>query len=195
MKKIASIALLSATLLGAAVTGGGEAPAAERFDSAYTKIDLNACPYTPPASPEGTDGGRWTCAGYEGIPVHVAEGDLRMFVSFGANAADEPAAGQTLPQFNTINETLEWRLVSDGGGWRPFATILRWFPETADAVSGQSVTGQVLVVTRLGAGETCQVARIDAAAVRNANERAREIADTRARAFDCATDPIVELRR
>jgi hypothetical protein len=32
---------------------------------------------------------------YAGIDVRVAEGDLRMFVSFGPDAEKQPAAGQT----------------------------------------------------------------------------------------------------
>jgi hypothetical protein len=78
------------------------------------------------------------------MPVRVAEGDLRFLVSYGANAAGEIAAGQTVPQFNTINETLEWRL--DGAG-RAFATILRFFTD------GEGEKEQILVVTRLGAGD------------------------------------------
>ncbi len=171
------------------------------IDSAYTSLVLEDC--TPQPAPEasgdgeGTDGGRWICDGYAGIPVHVAEGDLRMFVSFGANAANEPAASQTLPAFNTVNETLEWRL-ADRGGWRPYATILRWFPQTFDEATGQQVTGQMLVVTRLGfelGGGTCQIAIIDAKAVPDANIRAREIADTMAGDFDCDRDEIIRMPR
>lgn len=173
--------------------------AAERIDSAYTKIDLERCPYTRPADTEGTDGGSWSCKGYKGTPVHVAEGDIRMFVSFGPNAEDEPAARQTLPNFNTVNETLEWRLVDRGakqGGWQAFATILRWFPESSDN-AGNMVKSQVLVVTRLGyalgSGGTCHIAYVNALTVKNANVVARELADTRASDFDCSKDDIIRV--
>jgi hypothetical protein len=177
--------------------------AADRIDSAYTKIDLERCAYSPPASTEGTDGGSWSCKGYKGTPVHVAEGDIRMFVSFGANAESEPAAHQTLPNFNTVNQTLEWRLVDRGGkqgagqgDWQPFATILRWFPESTDN-AGNPVKGQVLVVTRLGyargGGGTCHIAYINALTTKNANVIARQLADTRASDFNCSKDDIIRV--
>ncbi|AXS42788.1 hypothetical protein D1F64_21515 [Breoghania sp. L-A4] len=183
------------------MTGQAHAAAA-RTDSAYTPLVLEDCTPRQAAGGadggEGTDGGRWICEGYAGIPVYVAEGDLRMFVSFGPDAANEIAASQTLPAFNTINETLEWRLADRGGG-RPYATILRWFPQGFDQATGQPVTSQMLVVTRLGFalgdGGTCQIAVIDAQAVPDANARARQIADTMARDFDCERDEIIHLPR
>lgn len=159
--------------------------AAESIASDYTKVRLEACRQIAAAdTEEGTFGGAWQCPGYKGQPVYVAEGDLRMFVSFGPAAADEPAAGQTLPNFNTVNETLEWRL-RDGV---PFATILRWFPSVDD--SGK--TGSVLIVTQLlPGGGTCQIARIDAQANKNANVLARQAADSMAGSFDCSNPPAI----
>ncbi len=153
--------------------------------SDYTKIKLDACQLIQaPSEEDGTMGGAWLCEGYKGQPVYVAEGDLRMFVSFGANAINEPAATQTLPAFNTINETLEWRL-RDGV---PFATILRWFPSVGDGIT----TGSVLIVTQIQpGGGVCQVARVDARANKNANVLAREAADSLAGNFQCGTSPVV----
>ncbi|MES0883789.1 hypothetical protein [Roseibium sp. SCP14] len=161
-----------------------EAEAAE-ITSTYTKIRLQDCTQTETASEESTFGGSWECAGLQGQKVYVAEGDLRMFVSFSPSAAQEPAATQTLPNFNTINETLEWRL-RDGAA---FATILRWFPTLDD--SGK--TGSVLIVTQLDpGGATCQIARIDAQANKNANVLARNVADRFAGQFDCSKGPLIE---
>lgn len=47
----------------------------------------------------------------------------------------------------------------------------------------------MLVVTRLEMGATCHVAYVDAVAVADANERARQIADARAGSFDCGNEP------
>ncbi|MGH6864871.1 MAG: hypothetical protein ACREDO_01515 [Methyloceanibacter sp.] len=66
-------------------------------------------------------GSVWRCAGYEGIDVRVAEGDLRIIVSYGPNADTQSAAYETLPQFNNIGDKLEWRVRLEGGKWRPFA--------------------------------------------------------------------------
>ncbi|MEM9634166.1 MAG: hypothetical protein AAGA50_22750 [Pseudomonadota bacterium] len=161
-----------------------EAEAAE-ISSTYTKIRLQDCTRIEAASEEGTFGGSWECAGFQGQMVYVAEGDLRMFVSFGPSAAQEPAATQTLPNFNTINETLEWRLRNGVA----FATILRWFPSLDD--SGK--TGSVLIVTQLDpGGATCQIARIDAQANKNANVLARNFADRFAGKFECSQGPLIE---
>ncbi len=158
------------------------APAvAQQIDSDYTKIDLDTC--TVVSIDEL--GGEWACSGYKGHPVYVAEGDLRMFVSYGGDAANEKAARQTLPQFNTINETMEWRLQKKNGKWVPFATILRFFTQSGDP---SEADGQVLVVTKLEPGNTCHIAYIDARQVKNANAVARQYADETAASFDCASD-------
>jgi hypothetical protein len=171
--------------LGAFLAAGGEPVSAAGITSAYTKIDLEVCQLLEaPTEAEGTFGGSWLCGGYQGRQVYVAEGDLRMFVSFGADAASEPAASQTLPQFNTINQTLEWRL----RGGVPFATILRWFPAGDDGTT----TGSVLIVTQLlPGGGTCQIARIDARVNKNANVLARQAADSLAGTFNCNAPPAV----
>jgi len=151
--------------------------AAETISSAYTPLKLDACKIvTPPQAEE--DGGAFLCEGYGGMDVRVAEGDLRMFVSYGPNAAEQTAAQQTLPQFNTIGETLEWRL-ADGA---PFATILRF---RWDSDNGQ---GSTLVVTTLGKSDACHVAYVTATENPSANALARKVADEEARGFDCARD-------
>ncbi|WP_422378703.1 hypothetical protein [Roseibium sp.] len=169
---------------GIALLACGSAANASGLDSTYTKIQLQNCTQVETASDEGTFGGAWTCPGYQGQDVYVAEGDLRMFVSFGPFAADEPAAGQTLPNFNTVNETLEWRLRHG----EAFATILRWFPSLDDGSS----TGSVLIVTQLRpGGGTCQIAMVDAQANKNANAMVRRAADTLAGQFDCTQQPQI----
>ena len=67
------------------------------------------------------------------------------------------------------------------------ATIVRWF---TSGDNGED-KGQVLVVTQLKTGATCQIALIDALAVKNANEKARQIADAKAGSFDCAKEPEI----
>jgi hypothetical protein len=154
-------------------------PAAAENLSVYSKIDLDACREIPPAPDDPLESGAWWCDGYAGIPVYVSEGDLRFFVSYGENAPDELAAKTTLPAFNHIGETIEWRLDPDG---RPFATILRFFTETGDGAPDD----QVLVLTRLGGpGQTCHIGYVDARANPDANALAREVVDNGAAEFDC----------
>jgi hypothetical protein len=175
---------LIAVFAGACLVAG---PAlGQQIDSAYTKINLDDCVVMS----VDEMGGSWACPGYRGFPLYVAEGDLRMLVSYGFGAPDEVAASQTLPQFNTINDTLEWRLVKTEYGWQPFATILRFFTQSGDA---SEPDGQTLVVTKIAQGNTCHIAYIDARRVKNANALARQYADETAASFDCARDEPVRM--
>jgi hypothetical protein len=154
---------------------------AEEISSAYTALELDKCKDVTPEDAKDY-GTVWTCAGYDGIDVRVAEGDLRIFVSFGPNADNQTAAQETLPQFNTIGEKLEWRLAKDGGKQTPFATILRY----GWKVDGRS--GATLVVTKLGKDDACHMAYVTASGNPKANEQARAIADKDARRFVCKRD-------
>lgn len=151
---------------------------AGQISSLYTSLDLNKCILTD--SNPNESWAAWDCEGYKGMRVRVAEGDLRYFVSYGPRAEKQTAASQTLAPFNNIHTVLEWRVERKGGEWTPFATILRYFWDSSDGRKGQT-----LVVTKLGAADACQVAHIVANGNPNANEQARQIADARARGFNC----------
>ncbi len=161
-------------------------PAAAENASAYSKIDLAACRSIPPAPDDPLQSGAWWCDGHGGIPVYVSEGDLRFFVSYGETAPEELAARTTLPPFNHIGETIEWRLAPDG---RPFATILRFFTSSGDSAPD----GQVLVLTKLGGpGQICHIGYVNARANPDANAIAREVVDNGAGTFDCGGDTAPE---
>ncbi len=173
-----------------------QARAGER-DSVYSRLDLDECRAVsdrelglpePGEEEMAMDGGRWLCAGYDGRIVYVVEEDLRFFVSFGSAAMGEMAAGQTFVTFNNIGDTLEWRVERKDGKWVPFATILRWTTEIGD---GSQPDGSFLVVTGLEPGNVCQVARINASVIIDANRVAREIADNEVAGFDCMNDEMI----
>ncbi|NJO34207.1 MAG: hypothetical protein HC869_14815 [Rhodospirillales bacterium] len=154
--------------------------------SLYTTIDLKACAKLK-AHP---DGSAWRCRGLPGYPVYVAEGDLRTFISVGANAEKRRAAEQTLSPFNTIfpagsrRATLEWRFNRKGDALVPYATILRYYTKT------DSRRGEILVVTKVSPVQTCQMAYIDALATPEPIVLAHRIADETARSFDCGKEPV-----
>ncbi len=152
--------------------------------SAYTKINLDECLLLD----ADNIGASFACPGYKGFPLYVAEGDLRFFVSYGFGALDEMAARQTLPQWNFIGETLEWRLKKVDDNFMPFATILRFLLDDGDE---QTKDGQILVVTKIEQGNTCHIAYIDTELVANANEVARDFADNEAVNFNCEIDDIM----
>ena len=87
---------------------------ATEIESVYTKLDLDQCKDVTPEEVKD-NGAVLICPGSGGIDVRVAEGDLRIFVSYGPNAADQTATYETLPQFNSIGETLEWWVRLEGG--------------------------------------------------------------------------------
>jgi hypothetical protein len=154
--------------------------------SAYTRFDADRnCRHRPGGGPE--DYGAWTCRGYAGIAVRLSAGDQRMAVSFGPQAEDELAAQQTLPGFNDAYKgTIEWRIAPDEHGkMRAFATILRWNYMTSP--DDRRTSGRMLVVTRLGPGGVCHVGYVDGRA-KDANARARKVADEKARGFKCGSD-------
>jgi len=159
--------------------------AANPLKSLYTTIDLAKCQQTS----KGPDGGAWLCAGLDGYPVYIAEGDLRTFVSVGQQPQKRKAAEQTLGPFNSLFQgksrraTIEWRFVKDDGKVRPFATIQRYFTKN------DSGSGEVLVVTKITPTEDCHAAYIDALANPQAIVLAREFADHEARKFDCRSEP------
>lgn len=152
---------------------------AGQISSLYTSLDLEKKCKLVASSPDEGGWAKWSCKGHKGMHVRVAEGDLRFFVSFGPNAEKQTAASQTLALFNTIHNTLEWRVERVGKEWVPFATILRYFWDS----DGRK--GQTLVVTKLSEEDACHVAHIVANGNPKANEQARKAADTHARNFKC----------
>ena len=122
------------------------------------------------------------CPGLKGYPVMIIEGDMKLYVSYGFNAEFEKAAKQTLPTVsNRIDPTMEWLLPANDFTAPPIAAILRWRTQVAQAAP----EGEVLVVTQLVLGATCQIAWVDALANKNANELARQAAEELAGDFDC----------
>jgi hypothetical protein len=188
MKRIVLAASATGLLLALAT------PAfAQQIFSAYSSFDADKnCKHTPGREVE--DYGSWLCPGHSGLIVRLSAGDQRMQVSFGRNAraaANEEAASQTFPGFNSVYQgTVEWRIEKlPNGKTRPFATILRWNTRTAEDAEredGKS-TGRTLVVTRLNPGGVCHVGYVDARSP-GANEAARKLADEKARSFKCGVD-------
>jgi hypothetical protein len=175
-----------ATVSVLATLGAAEA---QFNQSAYTDLDLDLCTVV-----QSDDfGSTWACNGHKGIPVMVAESDLRMMVSFGLSSTQEKAASQTLPPFNHLGEKIEWRLSNAAGGYKPFAAIVRYFTAAPEPEEGKEKDpdGQILVVTRIEPGATCQVAWIDALANPDANELAQKAADEKAPDFDCQNEPEI----
>ena len=142
---------LGGVLVAVCLAAAGIAPAtSQTVTRAYTQLDSDKCRHAKGKGVE--DYGSWLCPGHDGIAVRLSAGDQRMHVSFGRNAAREPAARETFPRFNNAYKgTIEWRIATPVSGKpRPFATILRWNVKLE--ADERDASGRVLVVTRLGPG-------------------------------------------
>lgn len=170
------IALAAAPLLCAPAQAQG-------YDSAYTSAAIKACKLL-----KEEDGGvrSFRCPAFAGVPVNLLTEDDGATIDFGRKGlSDEFAFGS----FAVAGDRIEWRYTRSKTDRSPFAAILRYSV-------GPSVGGPmrpVLVVYRLNGRESsCVVARIDGRPA-NANQQARDIADTKARTFRCGVDSAQDM--
>ncbi len=188
-----TMAVIALVLTNAGLLGAAPAQGAQNVSSYTSTADKDCRKISTGETPD--DGGTQLCRGPAGLVVVVSEGDLRETVSAGRSqkvAESEPAASTGFGPFNSTTPTIEWR--SPGNG-KPFAMIQRWhIADISDEdKAGRPIAKQMLVVTRLPPGAVCHVAYIDVKANANANDLAREAADTLARDFKCETDKVKVL--
>ena len=117
-------------VLIAALSAAGPA----RAESAYTKLDLDAC--TVLSRDDETGGVELRCKGYGGFDVYVSDFDARMSVDFGT--PDDRY--ETFAAFNSVGDTIEW-LVDENGVQ---AAVLRYLID----VDGRKA--QALVASKVG---------------------------------------------
>lgn len=188
MKRLAPI-LLAASLLGLAACGSEPAPdpapspskdtSGEMggFASTYTDLDLDKCKLVSEQAEEGTSA-EWLCPGFGELPLIVEEGDGR----FDVDAGPKNEAFETIGAFNSLGDAVEWRL----NNGMPFAIIFRYQDATPEA-KGRTVLAVEKVGTTALPG--CRVAQV-AGDVPDANQVARDIADTNAADFTCGTSEM-----
>ena len=142
---------------------GAAAQQQQRPTSAYTRLDLDACKRMDHG--EDPVGATWRCAGYANLALFVRNADDRYDLDAGIES-DEARFADT---FDYPGETVEWRLFNG----TPFAMIYRLKNANPDRPPSS-----ILVVESVGRGTKagCRVAEIPGSR-RNANQRAREIAD------------------
>lgn len=119
------------------------------------------------------------CVGRADIAVVWTASDDSSSISFGAKPLDEEL---NIGPFFEVGSTIEWR---GSVGGRPVAAIVRY------AVGRRigRLDGSRLVIYRLQAdGASCIIGSVDGRA-REANGRARILADTRAAEFVCGRTP------
>ena len=92
--------------VAAAATGNAEAQRRAAITSAYTALDLKRCTILS-SNPDEAGSMEWRCPGYGGIPLLVAEGDLRFDIDAGISNGDF----ETPSPFSTPGPRVEWRLL------------------------------------------------------------------------------------
>ena len=154
--------LIGVTLLGIAAPA-----AAQPATSDYTPLDTERCQVLREV-PEG-ESISWRCPGRNGIPLFVNSGDGRFELDAGVADND----WSTIPPFNQIGNTVEWRL----RGGRPFAVIYR-----LTSVDPATDPNSMLIIETIGARGRpgCEVGRVNA---------------LRAAGFRCGRDQPAEIGR
>ena len=182
---------------------GSQASAAE---SVYTTLDFDngsclSSDATPTAEDEEMGVVALVCPGYGNYPVQFQSNDERQSVHYGdPGTATGNVAFETFAPFNSIVDTVEWRL--DHG--LPFAAIQRFMVSTgedqpAPGTTDGPVKGEVLVVSKVGQpvqAAGCVIGLVDALANAQADAMARQVADTLATIFRCGEDrPVYHGKR
>jgi hypothetical protein len=152
---------------------------ADTVKSAYTKFILDHCKQTQ--KPDGQIfEGAWKCKGIAGYDIFISAVDSREYASFGKTDASNCAGLKTFSGFNSVGDTIEWRLKNG----KPIAAIQRWTVSNNPEKPESHVTW--LVVNKLSKGTSCQMHYV-AGSFPNANEVARKVADEKTDAFNCET--------
>lgn len=161
-------------------TSASTAPVADSVTFAYTTLDYDACHTL--AEYEHGMGVELRCPGYGGVPLYVTEGDLRMDVDAGV----PNGVWTSLAPFNSLGETIEWRLRGD----EPFALIARYH---LDDGGGTPIPSRLAVLSIGREGDPgCLVGWVEAQASPDQNTAARTLADQEAEAFDCASATLLD---
>ena len=103
-------------VLAAALMATGVSGAQAQFNqSEYTDLNLDLCTVV-----QSDDfGSTWACNGFKGIPVMVAEGDLRLMVSYGLTSTEER------PRARPCRPSIIWAERSSGDSPMPRAATSR----------------------------------------------------------------------
>jgi hypothetical protein len=172
---------LTVLALVVAISGVDGAAAAGSIESAYSRHDYERCEKLGDDDPIMER----RCEGHAGIPVTWINEPDNSNVSFGSEGA---VGGEFDKRFTfaVVGNVIEWRGPVERGAVEPYAAIIRY--QLCRAIGGPCAPE--LVVYRLnGKRSSCIAATVNGRRT-DANVRAREMADTFARDFDCEKDKV-----
>lgn len=171
----------------AAMLAGGLAASAQASESAYTRLDVEACPVVR----EHETGRVHRCRGFADIPVIVDADEHGLFVGIGTGG-ESATTPLLVSRFAEAGRRIEWRGGRQGGGLKPAAAILRFRITAGPSISAP--WREVLAIYRLDPVRSCIAAVVDGRGP-DANGKARRLADTLAPRFRCGRDRPVERLR
>lgn len=168
---------LALALLG----GAQDTQAAGSIDSTYTRHDYERCRKLSDDDPIIER----RCEGHDGIPVTWVNEPDSSSISFGTDGA---VGGEFDKRFTfaVAGNVIEWRGPVEKGRIVPYSAIVRY--QLCSAIGGPCAPE--LVVYRLnGTRSSCIAATVNGRRA-DANLRARELADSFARDFNCERDRV-----
>jgi hypothetical protein len=167
--------LLAALALTALTAGTASA---QSIQSSYTKHDYEKCKVISDEEPVTER----QCAGHAGIPVNWTNEPDASSLDFGKDGLIGELGREF--SFAVAGETIEWRGPMQGGSVVPFAAIVRF--QLCGSIGGPC--RPALVLFRLNGDKSSCIAGIVEVRRKDANERARQMADSVVRSFRCGTD-------
>lgn len=167
---------------------------AQQIVSEYTDLDHEQhCAVFAGGDPAEGNWSNLVCQGWRGYPVLIRYSDARESLFYGVPpGGDLTPSWESFTGFNEVGPKIEWRIEQDGPLVTPFATIHRWFVDAGD----DSQPVEVLVIERVGqlhSREGCAVGYVVATGNPEANQKARLIADSKARSHVCGNPPEIDV--
>jgi len=162
-----------------AMSLGASAASAEPIASVYTRHDYEKCRKTGNDDPIVER----RCVGHDAIPVHWVNEPDSSSVSFGTDGAVGGEYDQRFT-FAVAGDVVEWRGPVRSGKVAPFAAIVRY--QLCRSIGGPCAP-ELVIYRLVDKRASCIAATVNGRHA-DANARAREIADTFGRSFNCEKD-------
>jgi hypothetical protein len=164
--------------------------------SVYGKYDDSQCEYVKELDDEGEYIER--CKTTAGIDVFIRRtlppglhAD-RYHIAYGPSGEKQTSLRQSIEYIREITPVVEFRMKKSAK--QPIAAIQRVRVAIYDLEDKESLT-QVLIVTKIESDEACHMAHVYVNDHPNANEVAREVADSMAETFNCGRDKVKRIEK
>ena len=147
----------------------------QKITSVYTDLDEKKCKTIDKNEDEA-----WIvqeCPGIGGYKLEVVEGDIRQTINVisPSNKKSELKLWSVVsPAFSYVGKKAEWRIKTIEGKPRPFALIVRF--DASEDPENPDKTTSYLTVTKIDGDSACVTDVVKP--IRNANVKARELADS-----------------